>query len=142
MANSGGRPMFRTERQELSQVSQSPSKANYQSKNRANQDNRSHQNVGKFRRNIVLSETSSKSQKLNRNSFALLLHNTVRRCININPTSVSQIYFIIGQIHFGGNWSHKLLDPPILLTFLYIHCTCTAVSSVTAKTLRDPVYAP
>ena len=51
--------------------------ANYRSKNRANQNNRCHENAGKFRRNIVSSEISSKSQEFHRNSFALLLHNTV-----------------------------------------------------------------
>ena len=58
---------------------ESSSKANYHSKNRADQNNRCHENAGKFRRNIVSSEISSKSQEFRRNSFALLLHNTVDR---------------------------------------------------------------
>ena len=37
--------------------------ANYRSKNRANQNNRCHENAGKFRRNIVSSEISSKSHE-------------------------------------------------------------------------------
>ena len=36
-------------------------KANYRLKNRADQNNRCHENAGKFRRNIVSSEISSKS---------------------------------------------------------------------------------
>ena len=60
---------------------ESSSKANYHPKNRADQNNRCHENAGKFHRNIVSSEISSKSheksQEFRRNSFALLLHNTV-----------------------------------------------------------------
>ena len=37
--------------------------ADYRSKNRANQNNRCHENAGKFRRNIVSSEISSKSHE-------------------------------------------------------------------------------
>ena len=42
---------------------ESSSKANYHSKNRVDQSNRCHENVGKFRRNIVSSEISSKSHE-------------------------------------------------------------------------------
>ena len=60
---------------------ESSSKANYHSKNRADQNNWCHENAGKFRRNIVWSEISSKSQEFCRNSFALLLYNTVSSSI-------------------------------------------------------------
>ena len=56
---------------------ESSREANYRSKNRADQNKRCHENAGKFRRNIVSSEISSKSQEFHQNSFALLLHNTV-----------------------------------------------------------------
>ena len=42
---------------------ESSSKASYHSKNRADQNNRCHENAGKFRRNIVSSEISSKSHE-------------------------------------------------------------------------------
>ena len=77
---------------------ESPSKANYHSKNRADQNNRCHENAGKFRRNIVSSEISSKSQEFRRNSFALLLHNTVGQ-----RTSLSK---------FGRNISTEICGPP------------------------------
>ena len=64
---------------------ESLSKANYHSKNCTDQNNRCHENAGKFRQNIVSSDISSKSQEFRRNSFALLLHNTV--CLNIYITS-------------------------------------------------------
>ena len=66
---------------------ESPSKANYHSKNRADQNNRCHENAGKFRRNIVSSKISSKSQEFHRNSFALLLHNTVDLGKNLGEIS-------------------------------------------------------
>ena len=50
---------------------ESSSKANYHSRNRADQNNRCHKNAGKFLRK------ASKSQEFRQNSFALLLHNTV-----------------------------------------------------------------
>ena len=55
-------------------------KANYHSKNRTNQNNRCHKNMGKFCQNIVSSEISLKShknQEFCQNLVALLLHNTV-----------------------------------------------------------------
>ena len=48
--------------------------ANYCSKIHADQNNRHHKNPGKFHRNIVSSKNAS---EFRRNSFALLLHNTV-----------------------------------------------------------------
>ena len=42
---------------------ESSREANYHSKNRADQNNRCHENAGKFRRNIVSSEISSKSHE-------------------------------------------------------------------------------
>ena len=42
---------------------ESSSKVNYLSKNRADQNNRCHENAGKFRQNIVSRKISSKSHK-------------------------------------------------------------------------------
>ena len=70
---------------------ESSSKANYHSKNRADQNNRCHENAGKFRQNIVLSEISSESQEFRRNSFALLMHNTV----HVNCATFHRACFLI-----------------------------------------------
>jgi len=58
----------------------SPRIANYSSKNCADQNNRCHENVGKFCEILFQAKflrKAPKSQEFRRNSFALPLHNTV-----------------------------------------------------------------
>ena len=63
---------------------ESSSKANNHSKNRADQNDRCHENVGKFRRYIVSSEISSKSPEFHGNSFASLLYHAVGETLQFN----------------------------------------------------------
>ena len=96
---------------------ESSSKANCHLKNRADQNNRCHENAGKFHQNIVSSEISSKSQEFRRNLFALLLHNTVHVMHQSFETPVPRHLFISGanqgfhlifQCRFPGSWGMHL----------------------------------
>ena len=82
---------------------ESSNKANHHSKNCADQNNRCHENEGNFRRNIVSSEISSKSQEFRRNSFALVLHSTVPRT------------FALGEDHRNLNKVNSWTPFPVII---------------------------